>query len=73
MNEWISVNQKPENDCTVLIASNYGVRSGFFSKSWNGKFQDHVTGSDEGMFDMDDVKFVPTHWMPMPEPPVEGL
>lgn len=72
MSKCISVcERKPDSDCVVLIASNYGVRSGFFSKTWSGKFQDHLSSNDEGMEDWDGVEFVVTHWMPLPEPPRE--
>ena len=71
-NEWISVNKKPNEDCEVLIASNYGVRSGYYSNSWPGEFQDGNSGNDEGMIGMEEFEFIPTHYMNLPSPPDTG-
>ena len=69
--EWISFgNALPKPDIRVLIHSNYGVTVGQYS-SWSRRLQDYVSGSDEGMEDIDGVVFKPTHWMPLPEPPKE--
>ena len=68
--EWIDINKKlPAVDCEVLLFSNYGIRTGTFSKSWGNTFQDHGTGNTEGMENMAGEKFKPTHWATLPVAP----
>lgn len=58
---WNSIKEIPETSDAILIKSNYGVRTGFYSE-WSGLFQDQVTGNDAGMEDMEGVVFEPTEW-----------
>ena len=68
--EWIVIKKKlPAVECEVLLFSNYGIRTGTFTNSWGIGFQDHVTGNDEGMENMEGERFTPTHWMHLPAAP----
>ncbi|HCR3195087.1 TPA: DUF551 domain-containing protein [Morganella morganii subsp. morganii] len=69
--EWINRNEKtPERDGKYLIFGSRGASIGHWVQRI-GKFQDATSNDDEGMTGWSGVKFVVTHWMPLPQPPEE--
>lgn len=71
MSEWISVEERlPEKKQDVLMYFN----SGNMAVGWWHDADEHITFwcayTDDGFYTGCDC--IPTHWMPLPDPPKEG-
>lgn len=71
MSEWISVEERlPEKKQDVLMYFN----SGNMAVGWWHDEDEHITFwcayTDDGFYT--DCDYMPTHWMPLPDPPKEG-
>lgn len=72
MGEWISVrDEKPTEEGKYLTFGSYGVGTSWWSHGpFRSMFQDCDTNNDEGMEDWDGNVFYVTHWMELPEKPL---
>jgi hypothetical protein len=71
VSEWISVEERlPEKKQDVLMYFN----SGNMAVGWWHDEDEHITFwcayTDDGFYT--DCDYMPTHWMPLPDPPKEG-
>lgn len=61
---WQDIISAPQDKTIILICEGNLVCSAW----WSGEGNIYYTGETRGIYD-NPVEYIPTHWMPLPEPP----
>jgi len=70
MNEWQPIETAPKDATPILLFINGNPKRGFLIQTGSYLKKDNWEGWVDS-YECEDLA-PPTHWMPLPEPPIEG-
>lgn len=66
---WQPIETAPKDGTRFLGANDEGISITSWSDMWNGTWTDEASTTDDGHGWYGHDNWIPTHWMPLPEPP----